>query len=140
MAMSERGFIAIARGIIDHPVVGPRKPFSKFEAWLWLLFEATWKPHRVRLTSGRAVEFVTLERGQLSYSRSYLMKAWGWKDKRVRGFILRLETDGQIALQTGHLQSVITICNYELYQNPPSSKGQQNGHQTDQQRAGRRTR
>src|SRR5262249_54287555 len=99
--MSERGFIAIARGALDHPVVGARKPFSKFEAWLWLLFEAAWKPRRVRVTSGRAEQYLTLERGQLSYSRSYMVTAWGWKEKGVRGFLFRLERDRQITRQTG---------------------------------------
>jgi hypothetical protein len=135
--MSERGFIAVARGFLDHPVVGARKPYNDSEAWLWLLFEAAWKPQRVRVTNGRAVGCVTLERGQLTYSRSYLAKAWGWTEKRVRGFIFRLERDRQIVRQTGHLQTVITICNYELYQSPLSSKGQQADQQTARQRAGK---
>ena len=83
----------------------------------------------MRVTNGRAAGFVTLERGQLSHSRSYMAKAWGWTEKRVRGFLFRLERDRQIARQTGHLQTIITICNYELYQNPLSAKGQQTGRQ-----------
>jgi hypothetical protein len=51
--MSERGFIAVARGVLDHPVVGARRPFSDFEAWLWLLFEAAWKPQRAFPTAER---------------------------------------------------------------------------------------
>jgi hypothetical protein len=135
--MSERGFIAIARGILDHPVIGARKPLSEYEAWHWFLFEAAWKPRRVRVTNGRAAGFLLLERGQLTYSRSYLAKAWGWTEKRVRGFLFRLEKERQIVRQTGHLQTVITICNYELFQSPLSSKGQQTDQQTDRQRAGK---
>lgn len=131
--MSVRGFIALARGVLDHPVVGATKPFSYFEAWLWLLFEAAWKSRRVRVTNGRAANYIVLERGQLSHSRSYISAAWGWTEKRVRTFLLRLERDRQIALQTDHLQTVITICNYELYQNPLASKALQTGRQTDQQ-------
>src|SRR5689334_19950955 len=119
--MSERGFIAVERGILDHPVIGARKPFSDREAWLWLLFEAVWKPRPVRAVNGRAAGIVSLQRGQLTYSRSYLAKAWGWKEKRVRGFLFRLERERQIARQTGHLQTVITICNYEFYQSPLAS-------------------
>jgi hypothetical protein len=135
-----RGFIALARGILHHPIVGARWPYSQHEAWVWLLFEAAWKPRRVRVTNGRTYGALQLKRGQLSHSRSYMAKAWGWKEKRVRGFLFRLERDRQIRRQTGHLQMVITICNYELYQYPLSPKGRQTGQQSDRQRAGRRTR
>jgi hypothetical protein len=112
------GFIALARGVFGHPVVGARPPLSDLEAWVWLCFEAAYKPRRVRVTNGRAAGFLLLERGQLTYSRSYLAKAWGWTEKRVRGFLFRLERERQIVRQTGHLQTIITICNYEFYQNP----------------------
>jgi hypothetical protein len=135
--MSKRSFIAVERGILDHPVIGARKPFSDCEAWLWLLFEAVWKPWRVRAINGRAAGVLSLERGQLTYSQSYMARAWGWSEKRVRGFLFRLERERQIARQTGHLQTVITICNYELYQSPLSSKDRQTDRQTDRQRAGK---
>jgi len=130
--MTKHGFIAIARGVLDHPVVGAGKSFSDFEAWVWLLFEAAWKPHRQRLTNGRAVEFLWIKRGQVSRSRGELATAWGWGDKRVRGFLDRLEREGQIARRTGHLQTVIEISNYELYQAPISRRGQQKGRQSTQ--------
>src|SRR6185437_9561054 len=106
--MNERGFIAVARGLLEHPVVGAQKPYCETVAWLWLLMEASWKPRRVRLTNGRAVAYVHLARGQLTCSQSYLAKAWGWSEKRVRTFLGRLEKDGLIALQTGGLQTIIT--------------------------------
>jgi len=135
--MSEHGYIALARGILDHHVVGARKPYSEFEAWAWLLFEATYKPRRITVTNGRTREVLELRRGQLSHSRSYTAKAWGWSEKRVRGFLLRLEKNQQIDRQTGHLQTVISICNYERYQSPETSKGRQKVPQTDRQRAGK---
>ena len=107
--MTERGFIAIARGILDHPVIGAVKPYSDYEAWNWLLFEAAWKPHRVRAKNGQTWGVVALERGQLTHSRSYMAEAWGWTEKRVRTFLSRLEREGQIELQTGQLQTVITM-------------------------------
>jgi hypothetical protein len=138
MSNTERGFIALARGVLDHPVVGARKPYSDFEAWVWLLLEAVWKPRRVRATNGRTVGFLDLKRGQLSYSHSFLRKAWGWSsEKRVRTFLYRLETDGQIDRHTEHLQTVITICNYERYQNPEAAKSEHAAPQTDAQRTGK---
>jgi hypothetical protein len=130
--MSERGYIALARGVLDHSVVGAGKSYSDFEAWVWLLFEAAYKPRRICITNGRARETVQLERGQLSHSLRYMAKAWGWSsDKRVRTFLNRLKTDAQIDTQTDHLQTVITICKYELYQNPETARDRQTDAQTD---------
>jgi hypothetical protein len=127
--MTTRGYIALARGILDHPIVGARKPFDYLAAWVWLLFEAAWKERRVRVTNGRTISALQLNRGQLSYSRGYMATAWGWSHKRVRTFLSRLEKDGMIALQTGQQQTVVTIVNYDAYQ--PRTKTR--GHETDQQ-------
>jgi hypothetical protein len=134
---TQPGFIAIARGILNHPTIGAGKHYSDFEAWLWLLFNAAYKPVRVSITNGRAREIIELQRGQLTHARSYLAPAWGWTEKRVRGFLFRLEKDGLIVRQTGHLQTLITICNYERYQNPEIAKGRQSTPQNGQQRAGK---
>jgi len=133
--MAERGYIAVARGLLKHPVVGATKPYSDLAAWLWLLFEATWKPHRVAVKNGQTREVVALERGQLTYSRSYLAEAWGWSEKRVRTYLGRLEKDGQIERQTGRLQTVITICNYDVYQTPSGEPGRQTDRQGGRQQA-----
>lgn len=130
---NERGFIALARGVLDHPVIGAQKPFSDFEAWTWILFEASWKPRRVRVSNGRSAAVVDLKRGDLSHSLSYMAEAWGWSIKRVRTFLDRLETDSQTTRQTGTLQNVITVCNYETYQSPLSERGTQTGTQTGSQ-------
>jgi hypothetical protein len=140
---AEHGFIALARGIFDHPIVGPRKPYGDFEAWVWLLMEAAWKGRRVRVTNGHTADVITIERGQLTYSYNYMAQAWGWSTKRVRTFLHKLERDHQIELHTGHLQTVITVCNYDHYQTPsalqepPSDiqrnpQGARKGHETEQ--------
>ncbi|WP_316229206.1 hypothetical protein [Bradyrhizobium sp. SZCCHNR1070] len=134
--MAERGYIAVARGLLKHPLVGATKPYSDLEAWLWLLFEAAWRPHRVAVKNGQAREVVALERGQLTYSRSYMAEAWGWSEKRVRTYLVRLEKDGQIERQTGRLQTVITLCNYDIYQAPSSEPGRQTDRHEGRQQAG----
>jgi hypothetical protein len=143
--MSNRGVFVIARKLLDQddPYFGG-EPFSRREAWQWLIAEAAWKPRRVQVKERRSISFVDLERGQLSYSRSYLRKAWGWSsDKKVRTFMDRLEMDSRIGRQTGQQNSnhqiVITICNYDEYQFPVNEQtereGQQKGQPKGQQRA-----
>jgi hypothetical protein len=79
---------------------------------------------------------LNLERGQLTYSRSFLRKAWSWtSDKTVRTFLARLEREGMIDTQTGQLQTVISICNYGVFQHGGTLSGPSNGQAMGQQRA-----
>src|SRR5262245_51416748 len=117
-------WFAVARNIFSHPVVG-RKPYCDGFSWLWLCNEAAFQPRSVRV-SGRSGAYLTtikLERGQLSHSLRYMAEAWGWSVKRVRTFLHRLEMEGQIETQTDTGQTVITICNYAIYQNPDGTEG-----------------
>jgi hypothetical protein len=130
--MNEVGFIVIARQIFDNPLL---QDAEYFRAWVWLISNAAWKPRRVKITNGRALEIIEIGRGQITHSRSYMATAWGWSEKRVRTFLNRLKTDRMIDTQTGRLQTIITICNYDAYQIAIDDEGQQTGQQTGQQRA-----
>jgi hypothetical protein len=129
------GFFNVSRDIFDHPMFAA-EPLTWREAWLWLIAKAAWQPLRIRVRNGRSEDTLTLRRGELSYSRSYMQKAWKWtSEKRVRTFLARLERDEMVTLQTGQLQTIICICNYDAFQLRPTSEGQQSDHQTGQQRA-----
>jgi hypothetical protein len=129
------GFFNVSRDIFDHPVFGDDS-LTRREAWLWLIAKAAWQPLRIHVRNGRSVGTITLQRGQLSHSRSYMKRAWRWtSEKKVRTFLARLERDGMVTLQTGQLQNVICICNYDAFQLRPAVEGQRPDHQTGQQRA-----
>lgn len=46
--MSERGVLAVDRGVFEHPSFA-RVPFTEREAWLWLISEAAYRPHQRHL-------------------------------------------------------------------------------------------
>lgn len=127
--MTERGFIAVARGMLDHPIIGvrPRTPYSRTEAWQWLLFEAAYRSRRYQ--AGSAV--VELQRGQLAHSTRYMAKAWRWPETNVRRFLEHLKTGAgtgaMIGAESGAGITVITICNYERYQTPQDESGAESG-------------
>lgn len=115
--MSERGVFAVDRGVFDHDKLrDDRAPFSKVEAWLWLLSSAAWKPHRRRV-SGHNFD---LERGQLVASTRYMAERWRWSEARVRRFLDLLKTDAggdaMIDARSDAGVTVITIRKYDLYQ------------------------
>lgn len=110
--MSERGVFAVDRGIWDHPMFQSRAPFSRREAWLWLVSSATWKRKTVFVDRKR----VELTRGQLAFSVRFMAEQWGWSKSAVGRFLDTLKTETMIETQAGQSITVITICKYDEYQ------------------------
>lgn len=110
--MSERGVFAVDRGIWDHPELDSDEPFSRREAWIWLISEAAWKPCRVRVGEVR----VNLRRGQLAHSIRFMADKWRWSKSAVARFLDILKTGTMIGTESGTGVTVITICNYDEYQ------------------------
>jgi hypothetical protein len=94
------GFIKIGRDIFEEPLlVDP----VCFRAWVWLLAEAAWKPRRITVMTGRSKVAIELERGQLSYSLSYMATAWNVGIQRVRTILRLFEASDTILIKTGRL-------------------------------------
>jgi hypothetical protein len=109
---AERGYIAVDRGVFEHPTFAP-EPFTEREAWLWMIAEAAWKPTKIRI--GRSV--YDLARGQLVHSLRFLAARWRWSEARVRRYLARLKIDAMIDALATRDATQITICNYDHYQN-----------------------
>ena len=58
-----------------------------------------------------------IQRGQLITGRRELSKRTGLSERSIRTFIKRLKNDQQIAIKTTNKFTIITICNYNTYQN-----------------------
>lgn len=135
--MSERGVFAVDRGIWDHPVLQSRDPYSKREAWLWLLSAATWRAKAV-FVDGKRVE---LKRGQLAHSIRFMAEQWCWPKSNVCRFLHTLKTETMIGTESGTGITVITISKYEEYQKVSLPRGTQNetltgtkvGHERDKE-------
>jgi hypothetical protein len=130
--MSDRGFIILPRSLLEEPIL--QDPVY-FRAYVWLLQEAAWKPRTKEVSSGRARAVIQLQRGQLSHSIRFMAQAWGVTVKRVRTILDRFETGSWIGTQTGTLQTVITICDYDRLQTRDDDGGTLTGTQTGTQRA-----
>lgn len=114
--MAEVGYIKVHRAIWKHPFF--TEPFSRREAFIWLVSEAAWQGDRV---------------GQVSHSQRHLAEVWGWTHKKVRCFLDSLEAHGMISRGTqrgthkGTPPHLLTICNYAKYQTPDAAKGPEKG-------------
>lgn len=119
------GYIKLYRGSRDTDGLMPSKHFSDWEAWVWLIENAAWKPTTRFNAKG---EEIAIGRGEMHVSYASLASAFGWTIKRVRGFLVRLEAVKKVALQRAQSGTLLTICNYELFQGQDVDVGHTEGH------------
>ena len=105
------GHYQMHRGWMDNAVF--RSKFCRAAAWVWLIESAAWKPRKFDIKGKN----VTLGRGQLVASIRYMAEAWGWNRGAVDRYLTRLKTETMIETATVTGETVITICNYDIYQN-----------------------
>lgn len=108
------GNVSIARDLWSNPTFKD-ETMSQREAWIWLIANASWKARTTRV----ADHIVNLQRGQLAASTRFLASAWMWSEPRVRRYLAKLEDQRMICRDTGAGLTVVTICNYNIYQNTP---------------------
>ena len=108
------GYFLLARGWADDEVLMDPAPFSRREAWLWLIEHVAFRPTRV-MSNGQKV---AVARGQISVSIRSLARSWKWGKGRVELFVRRLETATSIETEIVDGRYLITLCNYEKYQQP----------------------
>lgn len=101
------------RGWMDHPAFA-KEPFTECQAFEWLVSEASWAEGKTVPVNRQPV---VLKRGQLSHSIRFMSEAWGWKKDKTHRFIKHLQTWKIITTENETGQLVITICNYDEYQN-----------------------
>jgi hypothetical protein len=123
------GFYKMHRGWQDSEVFAGAE-YSERDAWVWLIEAACWQPKTARIKG----EKVSLERGQMTFAQRFLAVKWGWSKSRVDRFLKRLEAADMVILSqkqrgnsgattgataghhAGQGASILTICNYEVYQ------------------------
>ena len=106
--MSE-GWIKLSRSIADHWLW--RDPV-KLKWWLDLLIMAKWKDSKEIV--GQTV--VDVKRGQAMASNGFLSKRWQVHPDTVRSFLRTLIADGMLVQTTYPKYNLLTICNFDKYQ------------------------
>ncbi len=119
------GWIKLHRKIQEHCFWTEERKFSKFEAWIDILFRANHKDEKTIING----QLVDVKRGSFITSEVKLSQKWNWDRKTVRRFLITLENEKMIAKKSTTKYTSISIENWDLYQN----KGQQNEQQEEQQ-------
>lgn len=115
--MSE-GYILLHRGVFTHPLF-KSEPYTEVQAWLWLISQACYAPHRVRYKS----QMIELKRGEVPTSYRKLQEQFKWGASKVASFLKLLKNEQMIGTQTGTGFLIITICNYSEYQDKKEKSG-----------------
>lgn len=103
------GWFKIHRSLLNHPAF---RGFQERWAFAELIALAAWKPTTVRYKE----RVINLERGQLAISIRDFAKRIEWDKAKVERFFSVLKNQDMIETATETGVTLITICNYCIYQ------------------------
>lgn len=99
------------------------EPFTEREAFLWSIEQAAFQAHE-QWFNGHSI---AVGRGEFVTSLREMEKAFGWSLKRVRGFMDRMgkaeKWAQRRAYEGAQSPTVISVCNYDVYQSVADDKG-----------------
>jgi DNA replication protein DnaD len=116
--MSDNGWISIHRKITGN-WIWEGKPFSYGQAWIDILLECNHSERKHLIKK----KLITTKRGQSSNSLQTWANRWGWSVSATRHFLDLLKIDGMCDTHNAQVTTVLTICNYDTYQNKPHAQG-----------------
>lgn len=116
----KQGWVPVKRQIQEH-WLWKDKPFSQGQAWIDLIMLANYEDKKMPYKG----EIITCERGTVNLSISYLANRWGWSRDKTRRFLKLLESDGMVTVKATTHRTTITLENYSVYNDVPTTKRQQ---------------
>lgn len=115
----KKGWVSIHRSIYDNWIWNDDEEFDKRSAWIDLLLMVNHEDKKVLIDG----ELQLVKRGQRITSIRKLCSRWKWSRTKVNNFLKLLEKDGMIYLKIEpHKKTIITIVNYNLYQDDNTNK------------------
>lgn len=112
------GWISLHRSIENHWTFKENRKFSKFEAWIDILLMVNHKDKKIVLGN----ELVFVKRGQKITSIRKLCERWSWSNNKVKHFLKLLEDDGMLIVKSDAKKTLLTVVNYDIYQNEDLEK------------------
>lgn len=104
------GWIKLHRSITDHWIF---KDSEFLLLWITMLIEANHEPRKALFNGA----LLNLQRGQFVFGRKSYSEKTGVSENKIRRFLSLLISDQMIHQQTTNKFSLITITNYDKYQN-----------------------
>ena len=124
------GWIKLHRQIADNPL-WKSEAFTRAQAWVDLILLAN---HKDSFFYKRGIK-IDVKRGQLGVSEKGLADRWKWSRNKVKKFLKELENEHQIKVIKNNVTQVVTVLNYNEFQQEKTPSRTPNvtpkGHQKD---------
>lgn len=140
---NNKGWIIVHRQILDSEIWNAEDPFSFRDAWIDLLLRANHADRGLILKNGTRI---TVDRGQHWTSMRTLATRWKWGNKKVLKYLDLLQKLGMISVKKSKDGTLITITNYDFYQdlknvgrNAPGNAGRNAGENAPDNAGGNAT-
>ena len=104
------GWISVYRKILDNPIICKDTDF--FTVWIFLLLQATHKEQEKIFKGKKTI----IKKGQLITSRKTISDKFKISESKVERVLKAFENEHQIEQQTSSRNRLITIVNWNLYQ------------------------
>lgn len=121
--MNDNGWIKIRKSIYNHWLW---QDAEYLKWWIDLLLMANWEDDEKLVGK----QLVTLKRGQLIASMSFLMNRWDRSRKMIEHFLNLLQEKEMITKEVKHNISIITITNYDKHQGNDKEAGKEQNKST----------
>jgi len=105
-----RGYVKLWRKTVDSEMFQNHKLWA---VWTWLLLNATHKEMEVYA----GLEKVKLYPGQIITGRKLLSRKLLMSERNIRTCLYSLQTTGNLTIKSTNKYSIITIINWDIYQN-----------------------
>ena len=114
----DKGWILIHRKIRDCDLIWDDKPFSRGQAWIDLLLMVNHEDKEIMFNGN----YTKIERGQTLTSLTKLGERWGWSRKKTTKFLNELKMAQMVDVESNNKRTVVTVINYDFYQNVGTTK------------------
>src|SRR3990167_3245766 len=123
-----QGYFKLQRSILNHRYLFDAE---KFRFWVWCLLKATHKPHKILIGN----ETIQLEAGQFIIGRKKGAEALKVSERRFRTLLKFFSaTERKVAIKTTNKYTLLTINDYNTYNNCNFINDQQNDQQVTSKR------
>ena len=118
------GWISIHRKIQECFLWVDKEPFDRRSAWIDLLLLANHEDKKT-LFDGKAI---VVNRGQRITSIRILAERWHWSRTKVTSFLDLLESENMIVRNSDKKKTLLTIVNYDVYQDMQATQKPHKSH------------
>lgn len=123
------GFFKIQREYLETSEWQNGNPFDEAKAWIDIVGRANYAEAE-RFYKGK---YQRVHRGQLATSELELANRWNWSRGRVRRYLANLVRAQRVTIDSTKVGTIITVVNYDIYQEKRTKKRTTDGTQTEQQ-------